>query len=534
MNVMNSTVFEKLYPKFAVDYTMNKGSARSFFSFSPDMNGLVQCAKQLSSSRISEGLPSILEQQNRSAGCSEKTIENIAKMNNKGCVSIVTGQQIGILGGALYVPFKVLKAIHIAEELESETGKPAVPVFWIGTNDHDYSEINHVSFMGTNDEIRTLEYKTETDPALSCGWITINDLMQELIKEYTETIRNTEFTPQIEELLLECYKPGSTLGQAFMRLSAKLYSDLGLICLDPSDPEIMDLIQPVLRRECTDLFESSQELLKQSSAEIEKDGYTVQVQTEEGRIHAFLNENGIRKALFRKGDSIVDRNGTKIDPEKASLSTHVLSRNICQDSILNTAAYCAGPGEIAYLAQMKKLYENHETGMPVILPRYMGTLIEPKIGRAAEQLNTDIEKFILTPKDRITQEIFSTQTEFDAKKIHEDLRNKTDEFVEQVKQEFQSGDQALESDIKELSKNIRKQTDKILGNVRARQKQDHDVILKRASRVSDALLPKGSLQERTFNILQYMNMYGGTVFVQTLSQLVKGSEQGHELWQINR
>src|SRR5215471_18797256 len=65
------------------------------------------------------------------------------RLAQPGTVAVMTGQQVGLFSGPAYTIYKALHAIRLAEWL-SENGTPAVPVFWLATEDHDFAEVNHV------------------------------------------------------------------------------------------------------------------------------------------------------------------------------------------------------------------------------------------------------------------------------------------------------------------------------------------------------------------------------------------------------
>ena len=74
-------------------------------------------------------------------------------------------------------------------------------------------------------------------------------------------------------------------------------------------------------------------------------------------------------------------------------SPNVLLRPIYQDALLPTVVYIGGPGEIAYFAQMKGVYEKFGLPMPVIYPRKSLTVVEKQVGRLLEKYGLDVSDF---------------------------------------------------------------------------------------------------------------------------------------------
>src|SRR5580693_7999365 len=74
---------------------------------------------------------------------------SLAVLAQPGTVVIVTGQQVGLFSGPAYTVYKALTAVKAAREL-AELGVPAVPVFWLATEDHDFAEVDHVWVFGAD------------------------------------------------------------------------------------------------------------------------------------------------------------------------------------------------------------------------------------------------------------------------------------------------------------------------------------------------------------------------------------------------
>ena len=63
------------------------------------------------------------------------------RLADAGTVAIVTGQQAGLFGGPLFTLLKALTALKLAEKVSREHNVPAVAVFWIDAEDHDWNEV---------------------------------------------------------------------------------------------------------------------------------------------------------------------------------------------------------------------------------------------------------------------------------------------------------------------------------------------------------------------------------------------------------
>src|SRR5450756_662893 len=76
-----------------------------------------------------ERLADALKKQNEEYGAGSAALENIEKLRN-GARAVVTGQQVGLLGGPLYTLMKAATVVARAEQATRATGVPHVPVFW--------------------------------------------------------------------------------------------------------------------------------------------------------------------------------------------------------------------------------------------------------------------------------------------------------------------------------------------------------------------------------------------------------------------
>ena len=64
-----------------------------------------------------------------------------ALLADRRTVAVLTGQQAGLFGGPLFTLLKALTALKLAEQVSRDHGVPAVAVFWIDAEDHDWDEV---------------------------------------------------------------------------------------------------------------------------------------------------------------------------------------------------------------------------------------------------------------------------------------------------------------------------------------------------------------------------------------------------------
>ena len=112
-----------------------------FFPHRPSVEAAKEAATDVGlDGRHRQRLVDELRRQNHDGGAA--TVANLDRLASPGTVVVATGQQVGLLGGPVFTLYKVLTAVRCAEEL-TKRGTPAVPVFWLATEDHDLDEVNH-------------------------------------------------------------------------------------------------------------------------------------------------------------------------------------------------------------------------------------------------------------------------------------------------------------------------------------------------------------------------------------------------------
>src|ERR1700756_4755422 len=193
----------KLFVRLIDDYS----SVKRFYAHPPNMEAVKQAASTLDYpvERRRE-VARILREQNAALGARAATMSNLEKLE-RGAVAVVSGQQVGLFGGPAYAFYKALTAIQLAEEL-GEAGIPAVPIFWMATEDHDLDEVRHVTWFDSGKLMR-FELSTDAAAGRPVGQVRLGTPIEESVKEAVRLLSGPA-SNTISQALEESYTPEET------------------------------------------------------------------------------------------------------------------------------------------------------------------------------------------------------------------------------------------------------------------------------------------------------------------------------------
>ena len=274
-------------------------------------------------------------------------------------VAIVTGQQVGLFSGPAYTIYKALTAAHLAAQLSAQ-GVPAVPLFWLPTEDHDFAEVNHTFVFDPQHRPISLAVNgANAKGDRPTGAIPIE---APPIDQLKDAIGTFPYAEEVISLVREAYPLGVTFGAGFQAILQSLLGKYGLLFVDPLDPAIRQMAAPLLREAVRQDEQLHHKLLERNS-ELEQAGYHAQVHVEPKTSLVFLLEGGRRITLRRQNGDYVSKerrySASELMDRAEHLSPNALLRPVIQDYVLPTLAYVGGPAELAYLAQSQVLY--HES-----------------------------------------------------------------------------------------------------------------------------------------------------------------------------
>ena len=124
----------------------------------------------------------------------------------------MTGQQVGLFSGPAYTIYKALTAAKLAAQL-SAAGTPAVPVFWLATEDHDFAEVSHAwAFDEANRPVQ-FEVNGQSENNTSRRIDRDSTVARRRVPAISSQAFHSAMT--FAALVEETYRPGASMGQAF-------------------------------------------------------------------------------------------------------------------------------------------------------------------------------------------------------------------------------------------------------------------------------------------------------------------------------
>jgi bacillithiol synthase len=473
-----------------------------------------------------EGLVTCIASYMESLPSSDAVEASLEKLKND-AVAVVAGQQAGLLTGPLYTIHKIVSVIRLAREQEQKLNHPVVPVFWIAGEDHDYQEVNHI-FLEQDGKIKKNGYPeqvvdkrmtsdVEYDPAVMKNWISST----------LKVLGETEFTAGLADEMDGLIREGEDIVTFFARFIMTLFKDYGLLVIDSSYGALRKLEAPYFRH----LIENSREITDQvlmQQKTIQTEGFNTQLEISSDAANIFLNLQNERALLVRDGSGFKDKNNdsffTKeellgiLDDQPGRLSNNVVTRPLMQEWLFPTLSFIGGPGEIAYWGELKKAFEFMGMNMPPVMPRLNITILERTVAKRIEELSLSLQEVVRSGVSHVRDEFLDSlkpnELEGELQEIETYLMAK----YEGIKKEAAAVDSNLEPIVDKNLEIHRKQFDFLRKRTEKSIRDKNERQLSRFDLIENSIRPNGGPQERTLNILYYMNRFGPD-FVNRLTDL---------------
>jgi len=502
--------------RLASDYVFDYGGLRDFFAGNPvdPLAWTEVIARTQQHARERDRVVHLLRAQQARRGAPAESIAAAHLLADARTVAVVTGQQAGLFGGPLYTLLKAITALKLARDLRETHHVPAVAIFWVEAEDHDWAEVQNCSVLDAELAPRTVGLPDLPGAnERPIARMQLDESGMSAIADLEAALQTTEFTSDLLTSLRASYTPGSGMAEAFGRWLEAVLGPHGLVVYDGSDPAAKPLVADLFAREVEQAGQTTR-LAIEAGQRLQEAGYHAQVMPVDGSVALFHMNEG-RHAIQREGDRFrvgdtqmaAGELAARIRQSPERFSPNVLLRPLVQDTLFPTACYVAGPNELAYLAQLRSVYRAFGIPMPLIYQRATATIVDSNAMRFLTRNAVALESLRAQDESALNQ-LLQAQLPPSVDEAVQNAGRSIDDRLTAVAHEVLQIDPTLEgaarSTLTRMQDDLRKLHAKI---IQAAKRKDE--TLKRQFRHAQAqAFPGGQPQEREIGFVYFLNKYG--------------------------
>jgi bacillithiol synthase len=483
------------------DYLNENKQLKTLYSFSPTMDGLKQSILSKEKNYTKRNLLNkIIDINYPEKGNLTQAETNNLKLLRENGLAITTAHQPCLFLGPLYIISKAISTISLANTLNIELGeKKIVPVFVIGSEDHDKEEILHANLFGK-------KYEWQTEQTGAIGSMKLNENFNVLLNEWMAAFGNLSYAEELKIIYTESYKQGNTVSQSFGNLLKKLFGHHGLIVLDINIPEVKETMIPVFEKELKNNYSSK---AIQSNLVFLRKEYTVQAEPRD--INLFEYKYGERTRIDTADGSMIER----LYSHPELFSPNVILRPLMQQTVLPSIANIGGGAEVAYWLELKPIFDIEKIDFPVIILRDIFSPIDKKSMDKWTENKLELGDFFLTIDELNKKIILQDSTlEQDFKTIEDKLISEFNQLEMIIYTIDKSLIGTYEMELIKLKKSI----ELLYGKSIKAEKRKSEELLLSIEKIKTKVFESNSLVERKENFSSYYLKYGSAWIYQLIME----------------
>ena len=418
----------------------------------------------------------------------------LARVTGGQGVVVTTGQQPGLFGGPMYTIVKALSALALANRIEAVTGVPTAPVFWAATDDADFAE-GAVTWLPVAGGLRDARLSAPPRDGTMMSHAFLADVAT--AKAVLSQAAAGAAWPEFIRHALHAYHDGSTVGNAYVDLMREILGPFGIAVLNAAHPSVRHQSAPLLRRALAEAHQVDA-AISARDAELRGLGYTPQVEALPDRSLVFVVRNGVKERATISGAS-----ATLPKVSDDLLSPNVLLRPVVERALLPTVAYMAGPGELAYFAQVSAVSMALSVATPVALPRTSLRIVTPEVQATLRGLGTTVNG--MRDTTQVVRDLAAGATPDAAMDAVTALRAQVQHTAHAIRTSGAALEAAaLDGAVAQLTHRVSRLERRVLAASKRRIADQ----LRRVTQAQTLLWPQGASQDRVVNPLPWLARYG--------------------------
>ncbi|MBK6911977.1 MAG: bacillithiol biosynthesis cysteine-adding enzyme BshC [bacterium] len=460
-------------------------------------------------------------------GVPEETLARLKSLAEGRAVVVVTGQQVGFLGGPLFTFIKAYHAVRLARALEATLKLPVLPLFWLEGEDHDLQEIRASRYPQADGTLGAMEFSPAKEVAhQEVGRYAVGEQALAGLHELLAQWGNV--SGEAAEALEHAYGDGD-LSTAFGRLLAATLGPRGLLICEGRNERLKQLALPLWER-AIDARRELHDAFQVRSDEVRMRGYSAPMSpTPDAHFFYVVSDDYVRRPVLLDG-AVKHPDGSSEQVTAVELKSRLRSgtwqvspkaalRPLFQDFVLPTVAYVGGPGELEYHAQLAPFYQMLGVTAPSLFPRMSATLVDQKCERLREKLGLTWEELLTTSEPELSKRVLRAADEQNTSELFAGARAEIEAVFQKLKPALETIDPTLAGALGSSAGKALHPLEQLEQKANKAIKQQHAVELARLHKVLFAAKPGGKPMERIYGTAWALAHYGVTELLELMDKL---------------
>ena len=191
----------------------------------------------------------------------------------------------------------------------------------------------------------------------------------------------------------------------------------------------------------------------------------------------------------------------------SGFSPNVLLRPIVQDTLFPTICYVAGPNELAYLGQLRGVYQHFGVPMPLMYPRATATLLDSAAVRFLTRYRLPLEA-LQAQDEAALNGLLEAQIPPTVEESFAEAARAIDTEMSKLVGAIPALDPTLEGAAKSTLGRMQHDLQTLHGKMIQAAKRRDETLRRQFMHARALAFPDGHAQERTIGFVSFLNQYG--------------------------